>query len=305
MTAAVAGHTLRPVHLAPRFFRHPLLSMKSAAMRASGRTHPWADAIARVGYVAKGAVFLLVGGLALAAAVGMGGEATDPSGALAAVAQARVGRFLLAGIALGLLAHAAFRAALVIVGEPYADRGPVMRVLRKIANSFSALIYVGLAVTAGALAAGWSALAHTNKDADTRHWSAELLATPYGRPLLIGVAVVILVAALTQAVRAFGPNPVRRRLRVEEMSERECRAMAAIGRVAFLARATIIGVVGYYLARAGIEAAPRVARGPAGALKAVWNLPHGNLWLGAVAMGLLAFGAYGLLEARWRRLFGR
>lgn len=279
--------------------------MKSAAMHATGRTHPRADAVARVGYVAKGAVFLLVGGLALAAAAGMGGETTDPSGALAAVAQAPVGRFLLAGMAAGLLAHAAFRAALVVVGEPYADRGPVMTVVRKIANSFSALIYIGLAVTAAALAGGWFAFAHTNKDADARHWSAELLATPYGRPLLIGVAAAILIGALIQAVRAFGPNPVRRRLRVEEMSERECQTMAAVGRVAFLARATVLGVVGYYIGRAGIEAAPRVARGPAGALKAVWNLPHGNVWLGALALGLIAFGAYGLLEARWRRLFGR
>ncbi|MEO5768048.1 MAG: DUF1206 domain-containing protein [Polyangia bacterium] len=138
-----------------------------AALRAANRAQPWADRLARVGYVAKGAVFLLVGGLAVAAAAGVGGRATDPSGALATVARPLVGRIALAVMALGLLAHAGFRAALVAVGEPYADRGPVPRFLRRIANTFSALMYFGLAVTAGALATGWRALAHTDKDAQT------------------------------------------------------------------------------------------------------------------------------------------
>ncbi|MEP6653993.1 MAG: DUF1206 domain-containing protein, partial [Myxococcales bacterium] len=287
----------------------PVIAAKSrrpgAALRAADRAQPWADRLARVGYVAKGAVFLLVGGLAVAAAAGAGGKATDPSGALATVARHPAGRIALAVTALGLLAHAGFRAALVGVGEPYAARGPVLRFLRGIANAFSALIYLGMAVTAGALATGWRALAHTDKDAQTQHWSARLMAAPYGRPLLIGIAIGVLVAAVVQVVRAVGPNPVRRRLRVEEMSEWQCQAVAAVGRVAFLARATVLGVVGYYLIRAGIDSAPRLARGPAGAMQAVWHLPHGDLLLATLGAGLIAFGAYGLLEARWRRLLGR
>ena len=62
---------------------------------------------------------------------------------------------------------------------------------------------------------------------------------------------------------------------------------------------------GYFVARAAIDGAAREARGPAGALRAVGELPHGNLWLATVAAGLLAVGAYGLAEAKWRRLFGR
>jgi len=37
----------------------------------------------------------------------------------------------------------------------------------------------------------------------------------------------------------------------------------------------------------------------------VWELPHGRVWLALVAAGLIAFGVYGVLEARWRRLFTR
>jgi hypothetical protein len=115
----------------------------------------------------------------------------------------------------------------------------------------------------------------------------------------------VLLAAAVQIVRAVGPNDVRRRLRVEEMSERTCRAMEALGRVAFLARATVLAVVGLSLAEAALRRAPSAARGPGGALRTVWELPHGDLLLARVAGGLIAFGAYGLLEARWRRLVSR
>jgi len=104
-------------------------------------------------------------------------------------------------------------------------------------------------------------------------------------------------------VRAFGPNDVRKRLRTDAMTERACKLMATLGRVAYVARATVLAVCGYFLARGAIDRAPAETRGPAGALREVWKLPHGGLWLALIAAGLVAFGAYGILEAKWRRVF--
>jgi hypothetical protein len=275
------------------------------ARKSRRETELWADRVARVGYVAKGLVFFLVGGLAIAAAAGLGGTATDPSGALTTVAHTPAGRAALALVALGLLAHAAFRAALVVVGEPYVKRGPVSRVVRRTVNGFGALIYVGMAMTAGALAVGWGAHVNTNKDAETRHFSARILTAPFGRPLLVGVALGILVAAVVQLVRAIGPNHVREQLRVEEMTKWQRRLVGMVARIAFAARGIVFGAFAYFVARAAIDGTPREARGPAGALHAVGELPRGNLWLATVAAGLMAFGFYGFLEARWRRLFAR
>jgi hypothetical protein len=278
---------------------------EKAARRAARWAQPWADGVARAGYVAKGLVSLLVGLLALAAAAGLGGRATDPSGALVTAARTTAGRAALVFVTLGLFAHAAFRAALILVGEPYGNRGALGRVFRRISNAFAALIYAGLAVTAGGLAFGRGAHAQTDKDAQTRHLSARLLTAPFGRLLLVGVALGIVIAAVVQLVRACGPSHVHERLRVEEMSARERNLVSAVGRVAFAARAAVLAVCGYFVARAAIDSAPREARGPAGALRAVWALPHGSLWLAVLAGGLIAFGVYGLLEARWHRLFGR
>lgn len=67
----------------------------------------------------------------------------------------------------------------------------------------------------------------------------------------------------------------------------------------------MLGAGGYFIARAAVDRVPREARGPAGALHSMRELPYGNLCLAAVAAGLVAFGVYGLFQARWRRLFAR
>jgi uncharacterized integral membrane protein len=278
-------------------------SVEATVNRAIGRVQPWADRAARAGYVTRGLVFLLVGGLAVAAAAGLGGKATGPSGALRTVARLPAGRALLVLVALGLLAHVAFRAVLVLVGEPYLRQGPLGRVMRRIANGFSALAYLGLASSTAALAAGWGGHRRAGRDAEPRELSARLLSAPFGRPLLAAVALGILIAAVVQLVRALAPPRIAERLRSEEMSEAERAIAQAMGRVAFAARAVVLAACGYFVGRAAIDRAPREARGPAGALHAVWELPHGALWLAAVGGGLIVFGAYGLLEARWRRLF--
>jgi hypothetical protein len=278
------------------------------ARRAARKGQPWTDRVAQAGYVARGVVYILVGGLALAAAAGVGGgRTTDPSGALSSLVRMPAGRAALALVAAGLLVHAAFRAALVVTGEPYVKQGPWRRAAARVRHGFAACLYAGMALTAAAatIASRRHAQAHADNDEQTRHLSARLLAQPFGRPILIAIGVGLGIAAVVAIVRAFGPNNVRQRLRVEEMTERQCRLMAALGRIAYVARATMYGAIGYFLVRAAIDRAPRETRGSAGALHAVWELPHGNLWLALVAAGLIAFGVYGVLEGKWRRLFAR
>lgn len=69
------------------------------------------ERLARLGYGARGTVYLIVGGLALLAAIGSGGRATGSKGALQTVLKAPFGALLLAIIAIGLLCFAAWRLA--------------------------------------------------------------------------------------------------------------------------------------------------------------------------------------------------
>jgi len=71
----------------------------------------WLNALARVGLVAKGASFALVGILAIKLAFESGGKATSRQGALQSLAQQSFGKFLLIVLAAGFAAYALWRFA--------------------------------------------------------------------------------------------------------------------------------------------------------------------------------------------------
>jgi Domain of Unknown Function (DUF1206) len=75
------------------------------AARSRGGKVAW---LARSGYAARGVVYLIVGGLAVVAALG-GGRTTDSKGALRTTLQQPFGEALLALVALGLVGYAIWR----------------------------------------------------------------------------------------------------------------------------------------------------------------------------------------------------
>ena len=67
------------------------------------------DALVRVGYAAKGIVYILIGAMALRVAAGIGGgRLTDPGGALYVVLTKPFGTQLLLVLSIGLLSYATF-----------------------------------------------------------------------------------------------------------------------------------------------------------------------------------------------------
>jgi len=248
-------------------------------------------------------VYVAVGGFAIAAAVGLRGQATDPVGVLSDAATTATGRGLIAVLGLGLMMHALFRATLTIVGEPYGGQTLLPRLVRRISNGVSTLCYVVLGATTLALAVGLKSSGRTNDDATAQHWTAFALHETLGRSALVVVAVVLTIAAIVQIVLAAWPRSVQRRLQMDNMSRRTQIIVTFVGRLAFLSRASILIAIAYFLWKGLILRAPGDVRGPGGALHAFWEQPHGDVFLAIVAGGLLAVGAFALIEARWRRLF--
>ncbi|MGI9077232.1 MAG: DUF1206 domain-containing protein, partial [Gemmatimonadaceae bacterium] len=57
----------------------------SSALGAARGAAPWIEGLARVGYAAKGVVYLVIGLLAAKAAFGPGGRTTDQHGAIRSI----------------------------------------------------------------------------------------------------------------------------------------------------------------------------------------------------------------------------
>ncbi len=271
---------------------------KREAERAVRRASPWLDRLGRLGFVAKGVVYTLVGALAGEAAVGAGGETTDPHGALAHIVQAPMGRLLLVLIAVGLAGYAVWRfvqASLDTDRRGSDTRGAAQRVGFAIVG----LLYSGLALYAFHLAAGSEAGKST--DAATQDWTAWLLARPMGQWLvgLAGAGVVGIGAG--QVAKAFGAK-FRRNLNLQEMSGATAEWIINLARAGYTARGAAVVLTGGFLIDAAVRAKPQEARGLGGALATLAHQPSGRWLLGAVAVGLVAYGLFMFVEARYRHV---
>ena len=65
--------------------------------------------LAKMGYIARGAVYLVIGGLAILAALGEGGQTTDSKGAIVEIMQQPFGTFLLIILIVGLFGFVIWR----------------------------------------------------------------------------------------------------------------------------------------------------------------------------------------------------
>ena len=267
------------------------------ARQALGETAPWLTRAARLGYAARGVVFVTLGLIALQAALGRR-QAEGQRGALREIASQPLGQVLLVIIAIGLLGYAAWRlieAARGAEGEGSDAKGIGLR----LAHAGSGLVYGSLAFQAVRLLQGASA--GGDDEARAEHWTARLMALPWGRALVAAVGIGMLVYAGQQMRKAI-KGKVARHLDLHELSPDSRRNVVRMGQFGVGARAVVFAVAGVFLLLAARHANPSEATGLPGALEALQSAPWGPWLMGLVALGLLAFGLFQIVQARYRVL---
>jgi hypothetical protein len=264
-------------------------SVAGAAQAAA----PWVERLARLGYAAKGTVYLLIGWIAARAALG-DGHAEGSHGALASLLAAPFGKALLALVAVGLLGYALWRAV-----EGIADperRGTDAKGLAVRGYMLaSAVLHAGLCLGAVRLLLGDPG---GGQDA-TRHWTARLMAQPAGRFLVALVGIAVLLAAFQQLGQAIGRG-YRRHVRLDLLEPRVARWLGPVARLGLASRGLVFFVVGSFFLVAAWRADPARAKGLGDALATLEAQPGGAALGLAVALGLAAYGAYELVKARYR-----
>ena len=257
--------------------------------------NPWVERLARLGYAARGVVYALVGILAVQTAFGArGNQETDTRSALQMVAEQS--RALLWLLALGLFGYALWR---VIEGVMDVEgKGSDLKGWAKRAAMVgSGLIYGGLAMAAVRIASG----SGDSGGGGNQAWTAELMTKPFGRWLVALIGIGVMVGGLAQ-IRNGWTEKFRKHLKMQEMDANEQRLAVNTGKLGLIARGIVFLLSGWFLIQAARHFNPDEARGLAGALESLARQPYGAWLLGFVALGLIAFGAYSLLLARYRRI---
>ncbi|HET8540953.1 MAG TPA: DUF1206 domain-containing protein [Anaeromyxobacter sp.] len=258
--------------------------------------------LARAGYVARGVVYAVMGAVALRVAIGAGGAPTDSKGAIATVATAPFGRVLVLALAAGLTGMALWTLVEAIGDPERRRRAGTWAALSRLGQAVAGAGYAALALAAVRLATGGSAGPSGDRAAEA--WTARALALPGGRWLVLAGAAVAAFVGGRQIWLG-----VRRRflekLDVGAMSAPVRRCASVLGTAGLAAQGTVFVLVGAFFAFAALRRSSREAAGFDGALAAIAAQPSGAALLGAVALGLLAYAAFSVVEGRHGRLGGR
>jgi len=257
--------------------------------------------LARLGYAAKGVVYLIIGGLAVKLAIGHGGAATDQKGALQTIAEQPFGKFLLIVVGIGLIAFALWSFIQAIF-----DTEGKGRKAKGIAGRIGyAAIGVGYAVTAiGAFSlVSGSGSGGQGSTTRTQDVTAGLLKLPFGVALVVLIGLVVLGVALYLYSKAY-TGKFQQRLDMGGVSANVRKLLVFLGRFGYGALGVVFTIVGIFLIVAAVQFNPHQAKGLDTALTELLHLPFGPLLLGIVALGLFAYGVYSFVEARYRRLGG-
>lgn len=262
-------------------------------------THqPWIERLARFGLASKGVVYAIVGILAAQAAFGAGGRTTDTEGALQTIVAQPLGKFLLSLIAIGLIGYVLWR-WVQAVKDPEGKGTDGKGLLQRLGEAINGFIYAGLAMSAVRLALGTGGGSDRNA---TQDWTARLLAQPFGQGLVAIAGVLIIGLGFYEIYQAF-TTKFRKKLKWHEMSPTEQNAATQVGRLGKTARGIVFAITGFFLIQAARQSDPSQARGLGGALAALAAQPYGPWLLGLVAIGLIAYGLYMGVEAKYRRIF--
>jgi hypothetical protein len=248
--------------------------------------------LSRAGFVARALVYGIIGLLAFDVAIGIGGKITNQQGALRTVEQQPFGRVLLTLLAIGLGGYALwrlFRAALGH-GPEGADRG-----LDRIGALGSGIVYAAMCAIAVQILTGPGA------SGNAKQTTRDVFSWPAGRWLIAVAGLVLGGVAIYQFLRG-----VRQKFlddsKTEEIPHAVMPWFKVLGTIGHVARAVVFGLVAVFLLKAAYEYKANEAIGLDGALAKLYDGAYGSWLLGAVALGLIAFACFSLVEARYRRI---
>ena len=249
---------------------------------------------ARIGFLAKGLVYALIGALSIQVAFGQS-EQTDQQGALQSVAEKPGGSFVLWLMVLGFVGYAVWRFSEAAWGRRD-ETDEKKRTVKRLGSAANGLIYLGFGILAFRTVTAGSSGGSTSADV-----TATVLKWPGGQTMVFVAGLVVIAIAIGLTVRGLKTD-FEKHLDTGRMSQTTFKAVRRLGQVGYVARGVVFGLVGIFVCKAAMDYQPDKASGFDVALKSIAGAPFGQFLLVLAGLGLICFGAYCVAEARYRRL---
>lgn len=241
--------------------------------------------LVRLGYAARGLTYIVLGVLAL----GTTGKAVDgASGVFDYLQEMPLGEPLLWIVALGLFAYGLFK-LLSGAANLQHRQSDTMGVAKRIGDLGSGVAHFFLAYAAYAFATGTRT--SSSDSGGIEAMAGPMLDFSFG-PFVIGlIGLGLLAAAVIQGKRAATGDFMK------HITSRAPKAVEAIGRAGHAARAVVFAIIGWSLMRGAWLVSENQVKGLG---EALLSLRDTGFVYTLVAIGLLMFGAFSLVTARYR-----
>ncbi len=253
--------------------------------------------MAQLGLSAKGLVYIILGALAFMAAFEIGNhssaEATS-TGALSFVQDAPAGALLLGLLTIGLFCYVIWRFI-----QTFTNRGGEEKDWKhRLRYLFSGLVYLALAITALQM------LLHQPGSSGGGDQNQQLAGKVMDRSMgqwLLGLGALIMAGIGIYQIYYGFSGKYRKHLQNLRLHSQTVSLLERSGKVGYMARGAVWLIIAYLLLRAALHANAAEAGDTSKAFQFLEGSPMGSYLLGALGLGLVAFGVFNFLRAKYER----
>ncbi len=247
------------------------------------------DKLGRIGLVAKGIVYIAMGALAFMAAFEWAGhdEKEASRNGVFEWLQDTGGNFLLIVISVGLACYCIWRFV-----QAFTDKTKKGR--ERLRYFFSGLAYSSVAFTAAGLAL------HKNKDDgdSNQHWVSEALSNSYGE-IIVGIGALIFVAIGIYQLHYGLSGKYKKHIEGLNLQDEKAKLLLKFGKIGYVSRGLVWLLLSFLLARAAWFSKASEAGDTGKAFRLVENETYGSYILGAIGLGVIAYGIFNFVRARY------
>ncbi len=255
----------------------------------------WVQRYMRLGHGAKGMLYGLMGLLIINDLIRDQPIVSGSDGVLTALGARPLGSIMLTLLALGLLGYVLWRIIQATLDPGHNGDLTPRQVLQRCGYAASGLAYLGIARTAGQLALDLA----VDFDDTLEDVASVLFEVEIGPWVLLALGIGAMAVGGTYIYGAVSGGYINEFR--QELYSRAARWAVAVGKVGITARGAGFILIGLYLMKAGY----RIDDDPAGGLGNVFDQlddePFGEVWLGAIAFGFIAYAIYMVTAAVYRK----
>lgn len=248
--------------------------------------------IARAGYISKGAVYAVTGILAFGAAAGLGSQSEGKLGVLKYLQNQAFGNVILSILALGLLCYSFWR-FFQSIRDPENIGTDAKAMGKRIGFFLSGLVYLGLAAFSVYIL--FEESGGGGQDSDSSMLPHELL--PY---LFYVIAIGLAIKSVFQFLKTYKGDFLDKFHLDRHSNINTRKTIKWLGYAGMISRGILVGIVSYFFFRAASGAGSKDVKGTAEAFSFLRE-SSGPWLVGLIAFGLICYGAYMFIMAKYRR----